>query len=214
MISDPAGSPTHTHRLQLRIEGAVQGVGFRPFVYHLATSLGLTGWIRNTPQGVLIQVEGTISHLQAFQTRLQSEKPIHAHLHKVEVIEVGAVGDPDFAILVSDESSAVQPTSALILPDLATCSACLADIFNPANRHYRYPFTNCTHCGPRFSIVRSLPYDRANTTLQGFPLCPDCQAEYCHSPRSPFPCPTQCLPSLWSPSRTMGWFWSGDGGCG
>jgi hydrogenase maturation protein HypF len=172
-------SPDHTslQRLQLQITGVVQGVGFRPFVYHLAQTLGLTGWIRNTNRGVSIELEGTATHLQEFQTRLQTEKPTHAQLHRIEVNWATVLGDKDFTILDSDKSPS-QPKSAVILPDLATCPACFADIFNPANRHYRYPFTNCTHCGPRFSIVKSLPYDRANTTLQGFPMCPACQAEY------------------------------------
>jgi hydrogenase maturation protein HypF len=164
-------------RLQLQISGAVQGVGFRPFVYHLARTLGLTGWIRNTNCGVSIELEGTATQLQEFQIRLQTEQPIHAQLERIEVTWADVLGDIDFTILDSDESSS-QPKSAVILPDLATCPACFADIFNPTNRHYRYPFTNCTHCGPRFSIVKSLPYDRANTTLQGFPMCPACQAEY------------------------------------
>jgi hydrogenase maturation protein HypF len=168
---------TSLQRLQLQISGAVQGVGFRPFVYHLARNLGLTGWIRNTNRGVSIELEGTATQLQEFQTRLQTEKPTHAQLHRIEVTQTAIVGDIDFTILDSVESPS-QPKSAVILPDLATCPACFADIFNPANRHYRYPFTNCTHCGPRFSIVKSLPYDRTNTTLQGFPMCPACQAEY------------------------------------
>jgi hydrogenase maturation protein HypF len=169
--------PVSLQRLQLQISGAVQGVGFRPFVYHLAQSLGLTGWIRNTDRGVSIELEGTATQLQEFQVRLQTEKPIHAQLDRIEVTWAAFLGDLDFTILNSDQSSS-QPKSTPILPDLATCPACFADIFNPVNRHYRYPFTNCTHCGPRFSIVKSLPYDRANTTLQEFPMCPACQAEY------------------------------------
>jgi hydrogenase maturation protein HypF len=175
MITDSPHS--HFQRLQLQISGAVQGVGFRPFVYHLARTLGLTGWIRNTDRGVLIGLEGTATQLQEFQIRLQTEQPIHAQLERIEVTWADVLGDIDFTILDSDESSS-QPKSAVILPDLATCPACFADIFNPTNRHYRYPFTNCTHCGPRFSIVKSLPYDRANTTIKGFPMCPACQAEY------------------------------------
>jgi hydrogenase maturation protein HypF len=175
MITDSPHS--QRQRLQLQISGAVQGVGFRPFVYHLAQALGLTGWIRNTDRGVSIELEGTATQLQEFQIRLQTEQPTHAQFDRIEVNWATVMGDKDFTILDSDESSS-QPKSAVILPDLATCPACFADIFNPENRHYRYPFTNCTHCGPRFSIVKSLPYDRANTTLQGFPMCPACQAEY------------------------------------
>jgi hydrogenase maturation protein HypF len=177
MIMTKAVAPDLQH-LQLQIIGAVQGVGFRPFVYHLARSLELTGWIRNTDQGVEIELEGTINQLQEFQKRLPLEKPKHAYLQGIEATWTEAVGDQDFVILTSNQCSSSQPKSALILPDLATCSACLADIFDPANRRYRYPFTNCTHCGPRFSILRSLPYDRANTTLEGFSLCPTCQEEY------------------------------------
>lgn len=187
-------------RLQLKIEGAVQGVGFRPFIYHLAHSLDLTGWIRNTPQGLLIEIEGITHQLQEFQTRLQQEKPTHALIQNLQETWSAAVGYPDFVILSSEELSTTLPPSALILPDLATCPACIADIFNPTHRHYRYPFTNCTHCGPRFSILHALPYDRAHTTLQGFPLCPACQAEY-HHPRDrrfhaqPNACPL-CGPHL------------------
>jgi hydrogenase maturation protein HypF len=177
MIMTKAAVPD-LQRLQLQITGAVQGVGFRPFVYHLAQSLGLTGWIRNTDQGVSIELEGATSQLQEFQTRLLVEKPTHAYPQQITVAGIEVLGDRDFAILTSDKSSASQPKSALILPDLAICPDCLADIFDPNNRHYRYPFTNCTHCGPRFSVVRSLPYDRSNTTLQKFPLCIACQKEY------------------------------------
>ncbi|WP_072016488.1 carbamoyltransferase HypF [Neosynechococcus sphagnicola] len=175
LATDPA---LPAHRLQLRIKGAVQGVGFRPFVYHLAQSLGLRGWIRNTHQGVFIEVEGSSPQLEQFQARLQQEKPAHADLQKIEVTWSDVIGYQDFAILSSEEPTSPQATSALILPDLATCPACLADLFDPQNRHYRYPFTNCTHCGPRFSILRSLPYDRAHTTLQTFSLCPACRLEY------------------------------------
>lgn len=121
-----------------------------------------------------IELEGTTTKLQEFQTRLRIEKPTHA---QIEVTWAAVLGDLDFTILDSDESSS-QPKSAVILPDLATCPDCFTDIFNPANRHYRYPFINCTHCGPRFSVVKSLPSDRVNTTLQWFPMCLACQAEY------------------------------------
>lgn len=186
--------------LQIKIEGAVQGVGFRPFIYHLAQLLNLTGWIRNTPQGVLIEIEGTNHQIQEFQARLQTEKPAHALIQDIQETWSAAIGYPDFAILSSEKLSTDLPTSALILPDLATCPACVADIFDPTCRHYHYPFTNCTHCGPRFSIIRALPYDRVHTTLQSFPLCPACQAEY-DDPRDrrfhaqPNACPT-CGPHL------------------
>jgi hydrogenase maturation protein HypF len=177
-FSPPADLTPQILRLRIEIEGAVQGVGFRPFIYHLAQILDLTGWIRNTPQGVLIEIEGTTHQIQEFQTRLQAEKPTHALIQKIQETWSAAVGYSDFVILSSEKLSTALPTSALILPDLATCPACIADIFDPTCRHYRYPFTNCTHCGPRFSIIRSLPYDRVHTTLHSFLLCSACQAEY------------------------------------
>ncbi len=162
-------------RLSLHVEGIVQGVGFRPFVYTLARSVGVTGWVKNTAQGVFIEIEGTAAQLQSFQQRLEAEKPKHAWLQRVEATQLESIGDQDFRILPSSETAA---KTALILPDLATCPTCLAELWEPTNRRYRYPFINCTHCGPRFSIVRSLPYDRPHTTMAGFPLCPDCRREY------------------------------------
>ena len=172
----PLSYPTlDSQRLRLSITGLVQGVGFRPFVYSLARSLNLTGWVQNTPQGVVIEIEGCLESLQAFQQRLTTEKPVHAWLQHIEVTTVACQGDSPFDIRPSAHTAT---KTALILPDLATCPACLAELWDPQNRRYRYPFINCTHCGPRFSIVRSLPYDRPHTTLAGFPLCPDCQREY------------------------------------
>ncbi|HAJ61841.1 MAG TPA: carbamoyltransferase HypF [Cyanobacteria bacterium UBA8543] len=167
-------------RLCLTVEGIVQGVGFRPFVYGLAKEVGVVGWVKNTDRGVLIDIEGTIEQLQIFQKRLKQDKPPHAFLQHIETQWMNLAGYTDFEIRPSDaaHSSLATPKSALILPDLATCPACLHEIFDPANRRYRYPFTNCTHCGPRFSILRSLPYDRPNTTMQRFQMCPECHAEY------------------------------------
>ena len=167
-------------RLRLAVEGIVQGVGFRPFVYGLAKDVGVVGWVKNTARGVLIDIEGTIDQLQVFQKRLEQDKPPHAFLQHLETQWMSLAGYTDFEIRPSDaaHSSIATPKSALILPDLATCPACLHEIYNPANRRYRYPFTNCTHCGPRFSILRSLPYDRPNTTMQQFQMCPECHAEY------------------------------------
>jgi hydrogenase maturation protein HypF len=150
----------------------------------------------------VVEVEGTAGSLQIFQQRLTAEKPPHAWLQQIDVATVDCQGDATFEIRPSDRTAT---KTALILPDLATCSACLAELWDPQNRRYRYPFINCTHCGPRFSIVRSLPYDRPHTTMAGFPLCPDCQREYgdpgdrrFHA--QPNACPT-CGPhlELWDP---------------
>ncbi len=163
------------HALRIEIHGAVQGVGFRPFVYRLATELGLTGWVLNDSRGVFIEVEGPATGLEQFLARLEAEKPVHALIYDLTVTPAPFVGYANFTIHHSEDQGA---KTVLVLPDLATCPACLADIQEPANRRFRYPFTNCTVCGPRFSIVQALPYDRPNTTMSRFPLCPACRAEY------------------------------------
>lgn len=184
-------------RLCLRAEGVVQGVGFRPFVYALATELGLTGWVKNSSAGVSVEVEGDRAALEQFVARLQTDKPDHSRLTQVEVDWLSPCGYSHFEIRDSQNQGS---KTALILPDLATCPDCLREMRNPSNRRYRYPFINCTHCGPRFSILRSLPYDRPNTTMAPFTMCRACHAEY-HNPRDrrfhaqPTACPV-CGPQL------------------
>ncbi len=160
--------------LSLKIQGVVQGVGFRPFVYQLATELGLTGWVKNTSAGVLIEVEGDLPSLEIFLIRLQQEKPYLAKIQHLQADWLDAVGSDDFRI----KNSTGGEKTALILPDLATCPQCLSEIFDPDNRRYLYPFTNCTNCGPRFSIIEALPYDRPNTTMKQFEMCDRCLVEY------------------------------------
>jgi len=162
-------------RLRVVIRGAVQGVGFRPFIYRLATDLGLTGWVNNSAQGVFIDVEGPKASLDTFLLRLEPEKPPHAFIQSLEASFLDPAGYAAFEIRHSDESGA---KTALVLPDMAICADCLAELFDPANRRYRYPFTNCTNCGPRFSIIEALPYDRPHTTMKGFILCDRCLLEY------------------------------------
>ncbi|MBL1177420.1 carbamoyltransferase HypF [Pantanalinema sp. GBBB05] len=164
-------------RIRVQVQGVVQGVGFRPFIYHLATTLGLTGWVNNSPQGVSIELEGQLTQLEAFLEQLQRDNPLHANLQSLTVDWLTAIGYQQFEIRPSETTNSIGK-SACILPDLATCPDCRRELFDPANRRYRYPFTNCTHCGPRFSILRSLPYDRPNTTMHQFQMCPDCQLEY------------------------------------
>ena len=172
----PAGkSATQALRLRVTIRGAVQGVGFRPFVFRLAEELELTGWVNNSAQGVFIEVEGRRDQLQSFLLRIPREKPPRAFIQSLESSWLDRVGYTKFEIR---ESVAAGAKTALILPDIATCPECLREIFDPANRRYRYPFTNCTHCGPRFSIIESLPYDRPNTTMNRFAMCEACRAEY------------------------------------
>jgi len=165
----------HLQRLRVTIHGAVQGVGFRPFVYRLANELRLHGWVRNSSQGVFLEVEGPPQTLDAFLLRLESEKPPRSYIHSLESSRLDSVGYQSFEIRESEETGV---KTAFILPDLATCRDCVQEIFDPKNRRYRYPFTNCTNCGPRFSIIEALPYDRPNTTMRNFLMCADCRAEY------------------------------------
>lgn len=162
-------------RRRVTVQGAVQGVGFRPFVYRLAHELDLGGWVANSPQGVLIEVEASPLRLDTFLARLHAELPPHAAIHHLGWNTIAPTSERAFEIRQSDHHGA---KSALILPDLAICPDCLREIHDPADRHYHYPFTNCTHCGPRFSIIHALPYDRASTTMRGFVMCDECRAEY------------------------------------
>jgi len=164
-------------RVAIEVQGAVQGVGFRPNVYRLAKAAGLSGWVRNHSGGVTIEAEGVPDNVETFLRRLQMEPPPLARMTGMQVRPRPLVGDSSFTI---EESVAGKPT-ALLLPDMATCPDCLADIHAPGTSRFAYPFTNCTNCGPRFTIVHALPYDRAATTMAGFPLCPDCATEY-HDP--------------------------------
>jgi hydrogenase maturation protein HypF len=165
-------------RAKVVVHGAVQGVGFRPFVYRLATELGLKGWVSNSAQGVFIEVEGKGSEVRRFLLRAEKEKPPRAIVQSMEFSFLDAVGYESFEIRASEKTDA---KTAFILPDIGTCADCLSDIFDPANRRHRYPFTNCTNCGPRFSIIEALPYDRENTSMRKFTMCADCEAEY-HDP--------------------------------
>ena len=190
-------------RLKLAVRGAVQGVGFRPFVFRLASELGLTGWVNNSSQGVFIEVEGSRPQLETFRLRLETERPPRSSIQSLEATWLEAVGHREFVIRPSEPGG---PKTALVLPDIATCPDCLREIRDPANRRYRYPFTNCTNCGPRFSIIESLPYDRANTSMKEFVMCPECQAEYANPldrrfHAQPNACPV-CGPQLewWNPA--------------
>ncbi len=184
-------------RAKAVVRGAVQGVGFRPFVYRLAIEFGLKGWVQNSSHGVLIEVEGERKTLNEFLLRLEKEKPPHARVQGLEFSFLHFVGYDEFTIRESDEGG---EKTALILPDIATCADCLREILDPQNRRHFYPFTNCTNCGPRFSIVEALPYDRSNTSMRKFLMCPECDREY-HDPRDrrfhaqPNACP-QCGPQL------------------
>ena len=162
-------------RCKISIRGAVQGVGFRPFVFRLATELGLNGWVLNSSQGLFVEVEGEKSLLDSFLLRIQKEKPPRSFIQSFEHTFLDTVGFERFDIRHSETKGEI---SALVLPDIAACPDCSNEIFDPANRRYLYPFTNCTNCGPRFSIIESLPYDRQNTTMKKFEMCDECRFEY------------------------------------
>jgi hydrogenase maturation protein HypF len=162
-------------RVHIAIRGAVQGVGFRPFLYRLATEMHLPGWVVNSPAGVFVEAEGEGDAIEAFILRIGAEKPAHSSIQSMECTFLDPCGFTSFAILASTTSG---ETGGLVLPDIATCPECLAEIFDPANRRFLYPFTNCTHCGPRFTIIESLPYDRPNTSMKSFPMCRECRREY------------------------------------
>ena len=159
----------------IRVEGVVQGVGFRPFVHQLASKLGLAGVVGNDTAGVFIEVEGPTGAVEEFLARLGQEPPPLALIEGLSSHALAPTGQAGFAIAPSDPAGERQ---ALVSPDSATCSDCLVELFDPADRRYLYPFINCTNCGPRFTIVRDVPYDRPNTTMAGFAMCSECEREY------------------------------------
>jgi hydrogenase maturation protein HypF len=161
-------------RRRYRVTGIVQGVGFRPFVHRLAGRHGLSGFVLNDGAGVVVEAEGEGPSLDGFGAALAAEAPALARVDAVAETAVPARGDSGFTIA----ASAPTGRTALIPPDVATCDDCLRELFDPADRRYRYPFVNCTQCGPRFTIVVSVPYDRPRTTMAAFPLCEDCRREY------------------------------------
>ena len=181
----------------LQVNGIVQGVGFRPFVYRLAVGYGLKGSIRNTASGVLIEVQGIPALLDEFARRLLNDRPPLSHIESIEASTLACVVEEGYVI--GDSISGVG-VETLIPPDIALCSDCRRELLDPADRRFRYPFINCTNCGPRYTIVERLPYDRPFTSMRSFPMCPECEREY-HDPldrrfhAQPNACPV-CGPSL------------------
>ena len=190
-------------RRHIEVSGIVQGVGFRPYVYRLACGRHLKGTICNTSSGVAIEIEGPPENVADFVARLPIEAPPLSRIIGVAVHEIPCNGDTDFRIVASDHAAEVH---TLISPDVAICEDCLRELFDPADRRYRYPFINCTNCGPRFTIVRDIPYDRPRTSMATFPMCPACQAEYDDPPNRRFHAqPNACwecgpLVELWDES--------------
>ncbi|MGI9335237.1 MAG: carbamoyltransferase HypF, partial [Gammaproteobacteria bacterium] len=171
----PTGCEGKIRRLQVRLEGVVQGVGFRPFAHRLAHSLGLGGYVANVAGGLIVEVEGPSSAVSSFLVRLEADRPAAAVVRRCVTSDQPALGSTTFCIGPSE----VRGTRRLsVPPDLRTCDDCLRELNDPSDRRYRYPFLNCTQCGPRFSILVGLPYDRRNTTMHAFNLCARCQAEF------------------------------------
>ena len=197
-MSAEAKGASGQRRMRARVRGVVQGVGFRPFVYRLATEESLAGSIGNDTEGVTIEVEGEESRAASFFKRLRSELPPMARIDDVFVEELDATGDKGFRIVASEVHGAV---STGIPADTATCEDCLRELLDPQDRRYRYPFLNCTNCGPRFTITRQIPYDRPQTSMAAFQMCAECRTEY-DDPGNrrfhaqPNACPT-CGPRVW-----------------
>ena len=162
--------------LELKITGVVQGVGFRPFVYREAKLRCIAGWVLNNVEGVLVHAEGESKALDQLIIAISENAPAAAQVKQIEIAEVELEGFNTFEIRFSEEGA--QQEATLVSPDLATCDACVEELFDPANRRFHYPFINCTNCGPRFTIMRALPYDRPATSMAEFTMCPECQAEY------------------------------------
>jgi hydrogenase maturation protein HypF len=192
-------------RTRLRIEGIVQGVGFRPFVHGLATQLGLAGFVGNDPQGVFVEAEGDEAAVARLLTAIEAEAPPLAMIERISAERLEPIGAGEFVIV---SSHADGQREALISADVATCADCLRELFDPQDRRYHYPFTNCTNCGPRFTIVTDVPYDRPSTTMATFVMCADCAREY-HDPADrrfhaqPVCCPA-CGPTLRVVPEAMG----------
>ena len=184
-------------RRRLLVKGIVQGVGFRPFVWRLASSLGLAGFVRNLSDAVEIEIEGECADLDEFRWRLACEAPPAATIRSIEIESRQVRGGNGFSVISSEQGSAGTNLPA----DLTICSECVGEIFDRAGRRYRYPFTNCTSCGPRFTVIQTVPYDRHTTTMRGFALCAECEREYLDpSDRrfraEPIACP-ECGPRAW-----------------
>ncbi len=178
-------------RRAITVRGIVQGVGFRPYVYHLALRCRLTGFVRNAAGAVHIEVEGARGSLARFCTALNNHPPPLSAVEQISWNRIRCRGDTDFHIA---RSAAESTQDVLVSPDVATCSECLAELFNPADRRYRYPFLNCTHCGPRLTIVAGAPYDRGRTTMAPFAMCPQCRAEYENPADRRFHAQATCCP--------------------
>ncbi|CPR12555.1 hydrogenase maturation factor, HypF [Mycobacterium bohemicum DSM 44277] len=200
-----SGPPDTEVRQRVTVTGVVQGVGFRPFVHRIAGELGLAGFVGNDSGAVFLEVQGARERVSEFVRRLRAQAPPLARIDGIRVVEVPAdgTGDRGFRIVAS---RTISGPSTPIPPDVAVCGDCVGELFDPRDRRHRHPFITCTNCGPRFTIIRELPYDRPATTMAAFTMCRRCATEY-HDPADrrfhaqPIACP-ECGPSLWFSSPT------------
>ncbi|HKJ88291.1 MAG TPA: acylphosphatase, partial [Gammaproteobacteria bacterium] len=192
-----------SRRVRVRVAGTVQGVGFRPFVHNLAADLGVSGWCRNDPEGVVIEAEGT--GVDGFVRGLTEKAPPLAVIEELEVTEIAPEGPAPSGHFTRNfeirESEGGEGGPVRVLPDTATCPDCLRELFDPGDRRRLYPFINCTNCGPRYSIIKDVPYDRPMTTMAGFTMCAECESEYRDPAQrrfhaQPNACPA-CGPRAW-----------------
>ena len=184
-------------RIAIQISGLVQGVGFRPFLYHLAKVKGLTGWVRNNFAGIELEIQGKKANLEAFVAEVKTKAPKTALIDEIVVANMPTIQELEFLIL----ESGIGQLSGSPLPDQGICDDCRSEFFDSDDRRYRHPFNSCTICGPRFTIINNLPFDRERTSMSDFPLCPDCFQEYVIPDNRRFhaqtiACP-ECGPNLW-----------------
>jgi hydrogenase maturation protein HypF len=196
---------TARRRLRVCVRGVVQGVGFRPFVYTCAAALGLSGSVRNDTSGAIVEVEGDAAEIDTFLTQLRDRPPPLAVIESIETQDIPLVGGTGFTIADTSRSGGGR---TLASPDVAMCADCAADQRDPSNRRYRHAFVNCTNCGPRFTIIAALPYDRGSTTMAGFAMCADCEREYCDPSDRRFHAQPVCCPNCGPTLR----YRDGDGG--
>src|SRR5271155_4876119 len=192
-------------RQRFTVTGVVQGVGFRPFVHRIATDLGLTGFVGNDSGAVFLEVQGPGARIDEFRRRLRAEVPPLAVISTLRAVDIDADTMCDSGFRIVESQPVAGPTTP-IPPDIAVCDDCIAELFDPSDRRYRHPFVTCTNCGPRFTIIRALPYDRPATTMSAFAMCERCATEY-HDPADrrfhaqPIACP-DCGPTLWFAAHT------------
>jgi hydrogenase maturation protein HypF len=165
-------------RLEIKIYGIVQGVGFRPFIHKLVQTYDLNGWVKNTSTGVILEVEGERETLDNFIEDIEKKSPVLSVIERIETEEIQALMNYNGFEIIKSTETEQRDKFTLISPDVCICDECKAELFNKEDRRYKYPFINCTNCGPRFTIIKDIPYDRHKTTMQAFEMCQECKKEY------------------------------------